>query len=38
MKEQKRLWEILMILEVNKWYLTYAKKQAKNPDYWDVNI
>ena len=26
MEEQKRLWEILMIPEVNKWYLTGAVK------------
>ena len=31
MEEQKRLWEILMIPEVNKWYLTGAKKHANNP-------
>lgn len=29
MEEQKRLWEILMIPEVNKWYLTSAKKKCK---------
>lgn len=34
MKEQKRLWEIIMILEVNKWYLTGAKKHANNPEHW----
>ncbi len=34
MKEQKRLWEILMIPEVNKWYLVGAKKHANNPDHW----
>ena len=34
MEEQKRLWEILMIPEVNKWYLTSAKKHANNPKYW----
>ena len=30
----KRLWEILMIPEVNKWYLTGAKKHANNPSHW----
>ena len=30
MPEQKRLWEILMIPEVNKWYLTSSKKNANN--------
>ena len=34
MPEQKRLWEILMIPEVNKWYLTSAKKHANNPEHW----
>lgn len=34
MAEQKRLWEILMIPEVNKWYLTSAKKHAHNPEHW----
>ena len=34
MEEQKRLWEILMIPEVNKWYLTSAKKHAHNPEHW----
>ena len=34
MEEQKRLWEILMISEVNKWYLTGAKKHANNPGHW----
>ncbi len=34
MKEQKRLWEILMIPEVNKWYLTSSKKHANNPEHW----
>jgi len=34
MKEQKRLWEILMIPDVNKWYLTSAKKHANNPSHW----
>lgn len=34
MQEQKRLWEILMIPEVNKWYLTSAKKHANNPKHW----
>lgn len=34
MAEQKRLWEIIMIPEVNKWYLTSAKKHAKNKNHW----
>ena len=34
MEEQKRLWEILMIPEVNKWYLTGAKKNSNNPSHW----
>ena len=34
MKEQKRLWEILMIPEVNKWYLTSAKKKANDKNHW----
>ena len=34
MGEQKRLWEILMIPEVNKWYLVGAKKHANNPSHW----
>ena len=34
MKEQKRLWQILMIPEVNKWYLVGAKKHANNPEHW----
>ena len=34
MEEQKRLWEILMIPEVNKWYLVGAKKHANNPSHW----
>lgn len=34
MKEQKRLYEILMIPEVNKWYLTSGKKHANNKEYW----
>ena len=34
MEEQKRLWEILMIPEVNKWYLTSAKKYATNYEHW----
>ncbi len=34
MAEQKRLWEILMIPEVNKVYLTSGKKHANNPDHW----
>ncbi len=34
MEEQKKLWEILMIPEVNKWYLTSAKKHANNKEHW----
>ena len=34
MEEQKRLCEILMIPEVNKWYLVGAKKHANNPSHW----
>lgn len=34
MQEQKRLWEILMIPEVNKWYLTSAKKHANDKNHW----
>ena len=34
MEEQKRLWEILMMPEVNKWYLTSAKKHANNKEHW----
>ena len=34
MEEQKRLWEILMIPKVNKWYLTSAKKNANNLEHW----
>lgn len=34
MEEQKRLWEILMIPEVNKFYLTSAKKYANNKEHW----
>lgn len=38
MEEQKRLWEILMIPEVNKWYLTGAKKHANNQEHWTWEI
>ncbi|MDY3800969.1 MAG: hypothetical protein SOZ95_02915 [Bacilli bacterium] len=34
MEEQKKLWEILMISEVNKWYLVGAKKHANNLNHW----
>ena len=34
MEEQKRLWEILMMPEVNKWYLVGAKKHANDPSHW----
>ncbi len=36
--EQKRLWEILMIPEVNKWYLVGAKRHANNPNHWTWEI
>lgn len=34
MEEQKRLWEVLMMPEVNKWYLTGHKKYANDPHHW----
>ena len=34
MEEQKKLWEILMIPDVNKLYLVGAKKHANNPSHW----
>ncbi len=34
MEEQKRLWEIVMLPEINKWYLTSAKKHANNKEHW----
>lgn len=34
MGEQKRLYEILMIPEVNKFYLISGKKHANNKEYW----
>lgn len=34
MKEQKRLYEILMLPEVNKFYLISGKKQANNKEHW----
>ena len=34
MEEQKRLWEILMMPEVNALYLTGGKKHANNSDHW----
>lgn len=34
MKEQKRLWEITMNPEINKWYLTSAKSKANNKEHW----
>ena len=34
MEEQKRLWEILMIPEVNKWYLVGLKKYSNKPSHW----
>lgn len=38
MEEQKRLYEILMIPEVNKWYLTSGKKHANNSEHWTWEI
>ena len=38
MEEQKRLWQILMIPEVNKWYLVGAKKYANNPEHWTQKV
>ena len=35
MKEQKRLWEILMIPEVNKYFLTIPRKYKNNLKNWD---
>lgn len=35
MKEQKRLWEILMNPKINKWYLTSAKSKANIKEYWE---
>lgn len=36
MKEQYRLWEILMIPEVNKFYLTVPKKFGENLKSWVI--
>ena len=33
-EEQKRLYQILMIPEVNKWYLTSGKKHSNNKEHW----
>lgn len=38
MAEQKRLWEILMLPEVNKWYLVGAKKYANNKEHWTWEV
>ena len=38
MEEQKRLWEILMIPKVNKWYLVGAKKYANDPTHWTWEV
>ena len=35
MKEQKILWQILMLTEVNRYYLTIPKKYATNLYDWD---
>lgn len=34
MEEQKKLWEIIMNPEINKWYLTSAKSKANCKEYW----
>lgn len=36
MAEQHRLWEILMIPEVNKYYLTIPKKHADKLNDWNI--
>ena len=33
-EEQKRLYQILMIPEVNKWYLNSGKKHSNNKEHW----
>ena len=38
MEEQKRLWEILMDPEVNKFYLTSAKDNANDKEYWTWQV
>ena len=38
MYEQKRLWEVLMMPEVNKWYLTGHKKHANDPHHWSWEV
>ena len=38
MAEQKRLWEILMLPDVNKWYLVGAKKHANNKEHWTWEV
>jgi len=38
MEEQKRLYEILMNPEVNKWYLTSGKKHANDSSYWTWEV
>ena len=38
MEEQKRLWEILMDPEVNKFYLTSAKGKANDKEYWTWQV
>ena len=38
MEEQKRLWEILMNPEVNKFYLTSAKNKANDKEYWTWQV
>ena len=37
-EEQKRLWEILMDPEVNKFYLTSAKNKANDKEYWTWQV
>ena len=38
MYEQKRLWEILMMPDVNKWYLTGHKKYANDLNHWSWDM
>ena len=38
MEEQKRLWEILMMPDVNRWYLVGAKKYANVPEHWTWDV
>ena len=38
MYEQKRLWEILMMPDVNKWYLTGNKEYANDLNHWSWDM